>query len=117
MSGPFVICDHWQLVSVPFPFMEKPAVKRRPALVISNRTFNRSNSHTIMAMITAAALEPWPSDYPLLRPGQAGLVIDCYVRWKVFTLPNEMIVRLIGDLADEDREALLVRARTIFVRA
>ena len=41
---------------------------------------------------------------------------DCYVRWKVFTLPNEMIARLIGDLADEDRETLLIQARTIFVR-
>lgn len=111
-----MICDHWQVVSVPFPLMEKPAVKRRPALVISNRSFNGSNGHAIMAMITAAALDRWPSDHPLIQPRQAGLVADCYVRWKVFTLPNEMIVRLIGDLADEDREALMVQARTIFVR-
>jgi mRNA interferase MazF len=117
MKRPSMICDHWQIAVVPFPFMEKPAVKRRPALAISNRNFNGTNSRTVMAMITSAALDSWPSDYPLARPREAGLASDCYVRWKVFTLPNEMIVRVIGDLADEDREALMIQARTIFIRA
>ena len=112
-----MICEHWQVAAIPFPFMEKPAVKRRPALVISNRRFNDANGHTIMAMITAAALDHWPGDHHLIRPKEAGLQHDCYVRWKVFTLPNEMIVRVIGDLADEDREILMVQARTIFIRA
>ena len=112
-----MICDHWQVVSVPFPFMEKPAVKRRPALVISTRNFNAVNDHTVMAMITAAALDQWPSDHDFLRHNEAGLSIQCYVRWKVFTLPNEMILKVIGELADEDREALMIKARTIFIRA
>ena len=112
-----MICDHWQIAVVPFPFMEKPAVKRRPALVISNRNFNGTEDHTVMAMITTAAMESWPSDYSLVRPREAGLATDCYVRWKVFTLPNVMIARVIGDLADEDREALMIQARTIFIRA
>ena len=112
-----MICDHWQVAAVPFPFMEKPAVKRRPALVISTRDFNAANDHTVLAMITAAALDQWPSDHDIIRPREAGLMIDCYVRWKVFTLPNEMIVKVIGELADEDREALIVKARTIFIRA
>jgi mRNA interferase MazF len=112
-----MICDHWQVVAVPFPFMERPAVKRRPALVVSNRDFNSANGHSVMAMITASMLESWPSDYALLKPTEAGLKLDCYVRWKVFTLPNSLIVKAIGDLADEDREALTIRARTIFIRA
>jgi hypothetical protein len=70
-----------------------------------------------MAMVTAAMLDSWPSDYPLTRPHDAGLNHDCYVRSKVFTLSNSLIVKKIGDLADEDREALMIRARTIFVRA
>lgn len=111
-----MICDHWQVAAVPFPFMEKPAVKRRPALVISNRSFNAANDHTIMAMITTAKLDRWPNDYLIAKPGEAGLQTDCYVRWKVFTLPNSLIVRIIGELADEDREALMVQARMIFVR-
>lgn len=114
-----MICDHWQVVAVPFPFpfMERPAVKRRPALVVSTKEFNSANGHTIMAMITTAMLDSWPSDHALLRPEEAGLNHDCYVRWKVFTLPNSMIVKRIGELADEDRDAVTAKARTIFIRA
>lgn len=97
--------------------MERPAVKRRPALIVSTRRFNESNNHTIMAMITAALLDSWPDDHQLADPGHAGLRHDCYVRWKVFTLPNEMIVKRLGELADEDREAIMIKARTIFIRA
>ncbi len=112
-----MICDHWQVVAVPFPFMERPAVKRRPALVISTKEFNATNDHSILAMITTAMLEKWPSDYALLRSRDAGLNVACSVRWKIFTLPNSLIAKKLGELADEDREALAVRARTIFIRA
>lgn len=112
-----MICDHWDVVAVPFPFMERPAVKRRPALVISTKAFNAANDHSVMTMITAALLDRWPSDYALAKPRESGLNLACYVRWKVFTLPNSLIVRKIGGLADEDREALMIQARTIFIRA
>ena len=97
--------------------MERPAHKRRPALVISTKEFNSANDHSVMAMITTAMLENWPSDYALTRPEEAGLKQACYVRWKTFTLPNSMIVKTIGELADEDREALMTKARMIFIRA
>ena len=112
-----MICDHWQVAAVPFPFMERPAVKRRPALVISNRNFNSSNDHTIMTMITTAKQERWPSDYTIAKPAEAGLRTNCYVRWKIFTLPNSLITRTIGEMSDEDHEALMIQARMIFIRA
>jgi mRNA-degrading endonuclease toxin of MazEF toxin-antitoxin module len=56
-----MICDHWNVVAVPFPFMERPARKRRLALVISSRAFNSANDHAIMAMITTAGLDSWPT--------------------------------------------------------
>ena len=112
-----MICDHWQVVAVPFPFMERPAVKRRPALIISTKEFNAVNDHSVMAMITTAMLETWPSDYALAKSREAGLKVDCYIRWKVFTLPNSIIIKKIGELADEDRETLTIKARTTFIRA
>ncbi len=112
-----MICDHWQVVAVPFPFMERLAVKRRPALIISTKEFNAVNDHSVMAMITTAMLETWPSDYALAKSREAGLKVDCYVRWKVFTLPNSIIIKKIGELADEDRETLTIKARTTFIRA
>ncbi len=112
-----MICDHFQLAAVPFPFMERPASKRRPALVVSNRNFNSENDHTVVAMVTTAKVEHWASDYIILKPAEAGLPKDCFVRWKIFTLPNMLISKVIGDMADEDREALMIQARKIFIRA
>lgn len=47
--------ERFDVVVVPFPFTDVDAVKRRPALVISNaQTFNRSVGHSAIAMITTA---------------------------------------------------------------
>ncbi len=112
-----LICNHWDVVSIPFPFMERNATKRRPALVLSTNAFNAANEHTVLAMITASMLEKWPSDHALENPKAAGLNHNCLVRMKVFTLPNSMIAKIIGELADEDREAMAVKARMTFIRA
>lgn len=111
-----MICNHLQVVLVPFPFMERPAAKRRPALVLSKKEFNSDNNHSIMAMITTAKSSQWHSDYKLSNPIRAGLKVDCYVRWKIFTLPNSLIVRLIGELAEEDQKVLMEKSRIIFIR-
>jgi mRNA interferase MazF len=96
--------------------MERDALKRRPAVVLSTKEFNTANAHTVFAMITASMLESWPSDHAIIKPKDAGLSHDCLVRMKVFTLPNNMISKIIGELADEDREALIVKTRTTFIR-
>jgi mRNA interferase MazF len=96
--------------------MERPAAKRRPALVLSGREFNSDNDHSIMAMITTAKSGHWHSDYKLSQPTQAGLKVDCYVRWKIFTLPNSLIVRMIGELADEDQKILVEKSQMIFIQ-
>ena len=109
-----MICEQWDVVSVPFPFIDRPAVKRRPALVISSRTFNDSNEHSLLAMITTALLDTWPSDTPLVDFTAAGLKFHCYVRWKVFTLPNDAIVKKIGALCEIDRRGIASQLELIF---
>lgn len=111
---PSVICERWQIAAVPFPFMERPASKRRPALALSRSSFNRENGHTVFAMITTANGESWPSDYAISQIVQAGLTHDCYLRWKLFTLPNSYIIRLIGHLAKKDQDALALRWKGVF---
>ena len=43
-----MISERWDVVVVPFPFAEGPGEKRRPALALSEREFNRAG-HTITA--------------------------------------------------------------------
>jgi hypothetical protein len=54
-------------------------------------------------MITAAVRSRWPSDVQISDLAAAGLNRACVLGWKVFTLPNEIILRRAGALSAEDR--------------
>ena len=91
-------CKQWDVVVVPFPFSNQLGTKRRPALVLSSRTFN-GEGHTVLAMITTAGHHPWPGDVALSDYRAAGLSMSCIVRLKLFTLDNRLIVKRIGGLS------------------
>lgn len=96
-------CDPWDVVVVPFPFTDRAGDKRRPALVLSRRAFN-DKGHTVLAMITSAAHDPWPGDVELADLAAAGLRTACLVRLKLFTLDNRLLVKRIGQIAERDRK-------------
>jgi mRNA interferase MazF len=98
-----VICERFDVVVVPFPFAEIAALKRRPAVVISGRRFNEDNQSTVVAMITSSKRTERPSDIVIRDVSAAGLHVECRVRWRLATLPNELILRSIGKLGGFDR--------------
>ena len=97
-------CDPWDVVVVPFPFTERPGARRRPAVVLSNREFNR-HGHTILAMITTRGHRPWPGDSETADLEAAGLEVPCIIRLKLFTLDNRLLLRRLGQLSAADRKA------------
>ena len=106
-----MICEAGAVVLVPFPFVDRPIAKHRPAAVLSTRDFNADNGQSILVMITTAARSTWPSDVALSDLGAAGLTRQSSVRWKVFTIPNQLILRRLGGLGDKDRRAVRSAAR------
>jgi mRNA interferase MazF len=96
------IFEQFEIALVPFPFVDAPRTKPRPALVLSVQPFNRRNGHTLLAMITTAAHTRWPSDYSIRDLQPTGLRIACVVRWKLFTLDNRAFRRRIGHLGEAD---------------
>lgn len=98
-----MICSFGDVVVVPFPFVDEPILKRRPALVLSNENFNAENGQSILAMITTGARSAWPSDVSISDTASAGLTHRSVVRWKLFTLPNQSILRRAGALGTKDR--------------
>jgi mRNA interferase MazF len=100
-----VICDRFETIVVPFPFAERPIVKRRPVAVVSSRTFNATNGASLVAMITTAKETTWPADISLNDIEMAGLPLPCILRLRLVTLPNEMILRALGRLGPVDRLA------------
>lgn len=103
MKKPSTIFELWDVVVVPFPFTETKGNKRRPALVISKKTFNQ-NGHTLMAMITTKTHGTWPGDTAINESEHAGLHAACIVRLKLFTLDNRLILKRIGCLAASDQK-------------
>ena len=103
-------CESWQVVVVPFPFTDRGTTKRRPALVISAKDFNR-HGHSVLAMITSAVHQPWPGDTPLGDLKAAGLTTASLVRLKIFTLDNRFIARRLGTLGSVDRTSVTNQIR------
>ena len=109
-----VTFEAFDVVVVPFPFTDRAATKRRPALVLSDRSaFNAGIGHVVLAMITSASHSDWPLDVALSDLHAAGLTSASVVRMKLFTLDERLILRKAGSLASADRKAVAAALRKL----
>lgn len=97
-----MICEPGDVVVVPFPFVDRREAKRRPALVLSGRSFNEAG-HCVLAMITTQSNPPWPGDTMIADRDSAGLRVPCVVRIKLFTLDIRLILKKAGHLSPDDQ--------------
>ncbi|MCF6290090.1 MAG: type II toxin-antitoxin system PemK/MazF family toxin [Desulfobacterales bacterium] len=92
---------------MPFPFTDKTAEKKRPALVLSDfESFNDPAENCVLAMITSVNNPDWPLDTPIGSLKKAGLPAPSKVRMKLFTLDSRLIIKRTGGLAARDRKAV-----------
>ena len=107
--------EPFDVVVVPFPFTDSSRTKRRPALVLSNKSdFGAVIEHSVLAMITSQKNEPWPLDVKITNKKQSGLNAPSVVRMKLFTLDNRFILRKIGRLSKSDQMQVKQSLTTIF---
>ena len=88
----------FDVVVVPFPYADRLAEKRRPALVISN---HKLAAHGLIwvAMITSAENEAWSSDVTIRNSKHAGLPAPSVVRpAKIACIEPGRIDRRVGRL-------------------
>ncbi len=95
-----------EIVVVPFPFIDRPVRKVRPALVLSNNPDGDRDKFLILAMITSAKRSLWQSDVIITDWKAAGLKAESLVRWKVFTLEAALVTGTRGMLSERDFEAV-----------
>jgi mRNA interferase MazF len=112
---PFATFDRFDVVVVPFPFTDRAASKRRPAVVLSAGAFNRRAGHSVMAMITSVMENAWPQEVAIQDLRAAGLSVNCCVRFKLFTLDNGLILRKAGRLSKVDAAATERAVRAVLV--
>ena len=97
----------YDVVVVPFPFTDRQAHKRRPALILSDEMhFNTPTGHAVLAMITSQKNPDWPLDTTITGIRQTGLTAPSKVRMKLFTLDSRLIVKKIGKLSNRDKKAV-----------
>jgi mRNA interferase MazF len=99
----------WNIISVPFPFIEGYASKRRPALVVSTDAFHRAHRACFGAMITTARdlQDMRPDDIAIADLGAAGLVRPCVIRLaRLATFEWGDQIRRVGTLDRRERPAV-----------
>ena len=93
----------WDVVVVPFPFMDKKVSKPRPTLVVSDIDFNIKGL-VILSMITTAGKTSHSFGMIIRDLETTGLPLPSAVRWKIFFLDLPLIKKKIGYLSKTDRE-------------
>jgi mRNA interferase MazF len=102
-----VTYKRWDVVVVPYPFIDVGEVKHRPALIVSGEDLHRSHGVYWIAMITTAKAGRQPDDILVTNHAQAGLPENCVIRVKRLTALNEtQISRRIGTITAKDRRAV-----------
>ena len=107
----------WDVVSVPFPFVEGHASKRRPALVVSTDAFHRAHRACFGAMITTARhmRDVRPDDIEIADLGGTGLSRPCVIRVaRLATFEWSDRMRRIGTLHRRERQAVEALLRRWF---
>jgi mRNA interferase MazF len=90
--------DVFDIVVVPFPYADRLAEKRRPALVISNRRLAPFGLIWV-TMITSADNAPWSCDVTIADLARAGLPAPSVVRAaKIACIEPARIERRLGRL-------------------
>lgn len=107
----------WDVVIVPFPYVDRLAERRRPALVISTAALAKFGLIWV-AMITSADNESWPSDIEIADVARAGLPAPSVVRpAKIACIDPARIDRRIGRLDKKAARAIAQRVKSFLATA
>jgi mRNA interferase MazF len=101
----------FDVVVLPYPYADRLAEKRRPAVIISSSKL-APYGLVWVSMITSAENERWPSDIPIPDLDRAGLPAPSVIRpAKVACIESARVDRRLGSIDKPTARALLQRLR------
>ncbi len=104
----------FDVVVVPFPYADRLAEKRRPAVVISAPELEKRHRLVWLVMITSAANPAWPSDVLVSDLKTAALPAPSRIRpAKIATVDATRVLHRIGRLSAKDASALRQKIRAL----
>lgn len=106
------------VVLVPFPFTNLSAVKERPALVISNSTFNRIQEDIILLAITSnPRMDKSEKHVYSLKENECklgGLFLPSFVKTtKIITIDQRLIRKRIGRFPNQTTQIVISKIKRI----
>jgi mRNA-degrading endonuclease toxin of MazEF toxin-antitoxin module len=100
------IFETWDIVRVPFPYVERPVRQHRPALVIAAEEREGKHGLLWLAMITSAANRGWRGDVSISDLSEAGLPVPSVVRPAKLATLEERDADRLGRLPTSDRSKI-----------
>ena len=100
----------WDLVTVPFPYTNRPVQQRRPALVVAVSVVPAAPDLLWVLMVTRAGNWGWPDDVAVLDVIVAGLPAASVVRSARIATIKARDAKRIGSLPPEDRRQIAGRS-------
>ncbi len=99
-----MIFNPGDVVSVDFP--GATGIKRRPAIVLSSKTYHSLRPDIIVGLITSQTKGLGVTDYALQDWKAAGLRIESVFRSFIVTLPKSTGMTKIGQVSEQDWGAI-----------
>ena len=102
------------VVLVPFPFTDQSATIKRPAVVVSSDAYHRDRPDLILMAVTSQVRPAaGVGEIPVQRWKEAGLLKPSVLKPLLATIDRRLVLRKLGRLDAQDREALGRTLRTI----
>jgi mRNA interferase MazF len=103
----------WDVVVVPFPYSDRVAEKRRPALVVSADALNAETGLLWVVMITSSENKGWHGDVDIPADVSSGLKTASTIRTaKLATIERTRVLRVAGEID----EATALKVRELLVK-
>ena len=94
------------VVSVPYPYVERPATQRRPAVVLALPPSGNRHPLLWVMMITSFENRRWPGDIAITDLGAAGLPEASVIRLAKMAVIEAIAIERKGRLAEADVASL-----------
>jgi mRNA interferase MazF len=96
-----------EIVLVPFPFTSQAASKKRPAVVVSNRTYSTARPDVVLMAVTSQLrANASAGEVSVANWQSAGLLKPSTVKSVFATLEPRLVLRRLGSLDGDDQRAL-----------
>ena len=102
------------IVLVSFPFTDQTTTKKRPAIVVSSKAYNRKRPDLIVMAVTGHMKSPTDfGERSITEWRRAGLLKPSVVKPVLATIEKRLALRKLGKLQDEDGRSLQELLQTL----